>query len=85
MALQESIGTSSPWKYAKAILDSWLEKKAFTAEQAKAALIEFKRRRSKPTANKKSFEQREYTKEDLEKRKADSFAELERMYGNGSG
>ena len=38
MALQESIGTSSPWKYAKAILDSWLEKKAFTAEQAKMCI-----------------------------------------------
>ena len=83
MALKEAIGTDNPWKYAKAVLNSWLEKKIFTVEQAKAACIEFKRRRSKPLANKKDFEQREYTQEDLEKRKADNFAELERMYGNG--
>ena len=86
LALKESVDAGAKnWKYAKAVLTAWLDKGIFTVEQARAARVEFKRRRSKPLADKKDFEQREYTPEDLEKRKADSFAELERMYGNGSG
>lgn len=85
LALKESVDAGAKnWKYAKAVLTAWLDKGIFTAEQAKAANREFQNRRRRPgMANKKDFEQREYTQEDLEKRKADNFAELERMYGNG--
>lgn len=85
LALKESVDAGAKnWKYAKAVLTAWLDKGIFTAEQAKAANREFQnRRRRLGMADKKDFEQREYTPEDLEKRKADNFAELERMYGNG--
>jgi DnaD/phage-associated family protein len=77
MALKESVDAGAKnWKYAKAVLSSWLEKGIKTPDKAKAALTEFKNRvRGKP----KDTAERSYTAEDKEKRKKAALADMEEL------
>ncbi len=79
LALKTAVENNAKnWKYAKAILRSWLEKGIKTPEQAAAEQTEFKnkRQRGRPMADKKAFEQHNYTSDETEKRR---FAAVQRL------
>lgn len=77
MALKESVDAGAKnWKYAKAVLSSWLEKGIKTPDKAKSALTEFKNRvRGKP----KDTAERSYTAEDKEKQRRAALADMEEL------
>lgn len=76
LALKEAVDAGAKnWKYAKAILNNWLEKKVLTVEQAKAAQLEFKNR--KPRGRPPNVMERSYSEEEKERRKRDAFADME--------
>lgn len=80
-ALQKAVDANAKnWKYAKTIINSWVEKGISTLEQVKAEDVEFKNRK-KPIAAKKEFPQHEYTQEQREQRKMDAYAEMEKIAG----
>lgn len=77
MALKESVDAGAKnWKYAKAVLSSWLEKGVKTQGKAKAALTEFKNRvRGKP----KDTTERSYTAEQKKERERAAYADMEEL------
>lgn len=77
MALKESVDAGAKnWKYAKAVISSWLGNGIKTAEQAKAALTEFKNRtRGKP----KDTAERSYTAEEKKKQMQAALADMEEL------
>ncbi|MEG0357604.1 MAG: DnaD domain protein, partial [Christensenellaceae bacterium] len=80
-ALQKAVDANAKnWKYAKAIINSWVNKGLNTLEQVKAEDVEFKNRKN-PIAAKKEFPQHEYTQEQREQRKMDAYAEMEKIAG----
>jgi len=84
LALKHSVDSGAKnWKYAKKILDSWLEKGIRTVGQAEAEAVEFgnkknKRQRGDP---RKEYSQREYTQADIDRRKLAIVAEMEKSAG----
>lgn len=66
------------WKYAKSILNRWLENGINTLQKAEAEQTEFKNRkcRGKP----KDVAERTYTPEEKKQREIDAFAEMERLW-----
>lgn len=81
MALKESVDAGAKnWKYAKAVLSSWIEKGIKTPDKAKSALTEFKNRvRGKP----KDTLERTYSAGEKAEREKALFADMEGL-ANGN-
>lgn len=69
---------NDPFSYMQKVLSAWAEEGVDTLDKAKKQNLS---RAFGQAKDKKSFEQREYTEEQKEQRKADAYAELERLYG----
>lgn len=71
------------WQYVKGILDRWDEGGIKTVQDAMAEQERFKRQRGKPTkttlADKKAYEQHQYTPEDIERQKLAALRQLEEL------